>query len=131
VALQGGSGTILIVDDEALVAELTRDILVRFGYTVLTAHTGEDAVTLYEKQSREIKLVLLDLVMPGMDGKEVLRKLRAIDPAAKVLLSSGYSKDDDSGEWELEGVAGFVQKPFRLAELLRSVNAAIAAPLEP
>ncbi|MGE5172502.1 MAG: PAS domain S-box protein, partial [Betaproteobacteria bacterium] len=120
--LQHGSGTILIVDDEPLVIELAGDILRRFGYTVLTAHGGEEAVQLFQQHSPEIVAVLLDMVMPQMDGREVFRRLRTLNPEVKVIVSSGYSHDRDADYLLDQGASGFVQKPYRIAELIRVVN---------
>ncbi len=123
--LHRGGGTILVVDDEPLVAELAGDILRRFGFGVLTAGAGEDAVSLYQQKSQEIVAVVLDIVMPGMDGKEVFQRLRTINPKVKVVVSSGYSHDRDADTLLEQGAAGFVQKPYRIAELIRVVNATV------
>ncbi len=123
--LHRGSGTILVVDDEPLVMELAKDILQRFGYTVLMAGSGKEAVALFEKRSHEIAAVLLDMVMPGMDGREVFHRMRSINPQLAVVVSSGYSHDRDADDLLEQGAAGFVQKPYRIAELMRVVNEAI------
>ncbi len=123
--LQRGSGTILIVDDEPLVAELARDILRRFGYAVLTAQGGEEAIQLYRQHSGEVVAVLLDMVMPEMDGREVFQRLRGLNPEVKVVISSGYSHDRDADDLLEQGASGFVQKPYRIAELIRVVNEAV------
>ncbi len=120
--LHRGSGIVLVVDDEPLVTELAGDILQRFGYEVLRAGNGEEAVSLYQLKSQEVVAVVLDIVMPGMDGREVFQKLRTINPGAKVIVSSGYSHDRDADELLEQGAAGFVQKPYRIAELIRVVN---------
>jgi len=123
--LHRGTGTILVVDDEPLVTQLARDILKRFGYSVLTAGCGEEAVALYRKQSGEIKAVVLDIVMPGMDGREVFRQLRSVNPDVTVIISSGYSHDRDTDDLLMQGAAGFVQKPYRIADLLHVVKDAV------
>ncbi len=114
--------TILVVDDEQPVAELTRDILLRFGYKVIISNSGEDALALYKRQSAEIGMVLLDMVMPGMAGAEIYRSLRAINPVVKVLLASGYSQDRDAEGLLTEGAAGFIQKPYRINDLIKAIN---------
>lgn len=117
-----GAGTILVVDDETMVMELARDILQRFGYTVLMAHNGEQAMELYRQRSNEIAAILLDMVMPGMDGREVFHGLRTINANAKVIISSGY---DSEGDDLLNlGAAGYVQKPYRITELIQVVREA-------
>ncbi len=120
--LHQGCGTVLVVDDEPLVTELAGDILRRFRYSVLKASSGEEAVNLYQQKSREIVAVVLDIVMPGMDGREVFRRIRTINPEVKVVVSSGYSHDRDADELLEQGASGFVQKPYRIAELIRVVN---------
>ncbi len=120
--LHHGCGTVLVVDDEPLVSELASDILRRFGYSVLSASAGEEAVKLYRQKSQEIIAVVLDIAMPGMDGREVFQRIRAINPEVKVVVSSGYSHDRDADELLEQGASGFVQKPYRIAELIRVVN---------
>jgi two-component system, cell cycle sensor histidine kinase and response regulator CckA len=120
-----GSGTILVVDDEKLVAALAGDILRRFGYTVLVAHGGEEAIELYRRRSRDIVAVMLDMVLPGMDGREVFRKLLEMNPDVKVLISSGYSHDRDADDLLRQGAKGFVQKPYRIAELVQAIEDAV------
>jgi DNA-binding NtrC family response regulator len=120
-----GTGTILVVDDEAMVKDLARDILKRQGYTVLTAGGGEEAVELYRKNSGTIAVVVLDILMPGVDGPEAFRRIRALDPRARVVLSSGYDQMPDADGILREGAVAFVRKPYRIAELVRAVGDAI------
>ncbi len=122
VHLRRGTETILVVDDEPMIKDLARDILRRFGYDVLTARGGEDALILYGQWADKISIVLLDMVMPNMSGREVFRKLREMNPAVKVIVSSGYSHDRDADDLLKEGAAGFVQKPYRMADLIRVVG---------
>jgi len=120
-----GTGTILVVDDEPLVVQLAGDILRRFGYSVLTADGGQEAVELFQNAHHEISAVILDVVMPGMDGREVFSKLRALDPRATIILSSGYNRDRDADDLQKQGAAAFIQKPYRIADLVRVVGEAI------
>ena len=123
--LRRGTETVLVVDDEQLVRELARDILKRYGYTVLMASGGEEAVELYRQHADKIAMVILDILMPDVDGVETFRRIREIDPAARVVISSGYD-EDHAGEKLLQaGAAAFVQKPYRIAELLKVVREAI------
>ena len=123
--LQRGIETVLVVDDEQLVRELARDILKRYGYTVLMASGGEEAVELYRQHADKIAMVILDILMPDVDGVETFRRIREIDPAARVVISSGYD-EDHAGEKVLQaGAAAFFQKPYRIAELLKVVREAI------
>ncbi len=121
-----GFGIVLVIDDEMMVAELARDILQRFGYTVLLASSGEQAIDLFYRRSNEIVAVVLDVVMPGMDGREVFHRLRAVNPNVKVIISSGYSREQDADDLLKLGAAGFVQKPYRIAELVKAVGETVA-----
>jgi len=115
--LEAGSGTVLVVDDEPMVLAFVEVGLKRLGYHVLTAVDGRQACEVYSSHSREIDIVLLDLVMPGITGLEACRRLREINPNVKVILSSGYSSDEVSGEARQAGALGFIGKPYSLEEL--------------
>lgn len=117
-----GTETVLLVDDEGLVRELGRRILTRSGYTVLTADNGEVALDVYGREKERIALVILDLIMPTMGGKDCLQKMLQLDPKARVLVASGYSADASTKECIDRGAKGFVPKPFRALELLRQVR---------
>jgi CheY-like chemotaxis protein len=122
---RGGGETILLADDEEVVSRLGETILRRHGYRVLMAADGVEAVDVYRRQPQDIDLVILDLSMPRLSGPETLRELRQINPAVHVLISSGYSSDENLRAVEREGVMGFVAKPYRPAELARQVRAAL------
>lgn len=117
-----GTETILIVDDEEIIRQLGADILEDVGYKVILASRGEEAIALYRQKRKDIGLVVLDVVMPGLGGKETFRKLREINPNIKVLLSSGYSTDGEVGEILKEGVSGLIQKPYKDEELIGKVR---------
>jgi PAS domain S-box-containing protein len=117
-----GSETILVVDDEEIIRQLGADILEDEGYKVLMASRGEEAIQIYEENREDIALVVLDVVMPGLGGKETFLKLKNINPKIKVLLSSGYSTNEEVGGILKEGVGGFVQKPYRDEELIGKVR---------
>ncbi len=110
-ALLRGTETVLLVDDEDMVRELGRRILERFGYTVLIAANGKDAVNLYRKKGSEISLVILDLIMPEMGGKQCLEELLKIDSRVRVLIASGYSGAGETKKAIESGARGFVGKP--------------------
>ena len=112
-----GSGTLLIVDDEELVLDVGANMLERLGYTVLKAHDGAEAVDIFKASKEQIKLVILDIIMPGMGGGAVYDKIKAINPEVKVLLSSGYSVDGMAIELLERGCDGFMQKPFTIEQL--------------
>jgi two-component system cell cycle sensor histidine kinase/response regulator CckA len=119
-------GTVLLVDDEKTLLTLGAAMLSRLGFTVLTAADGDEAVVVYREHMDEITLVLLDLTMPRMDGEETFRALRALDPEVRVVMTSGYSEQDMAARFAGKGLAGFVPKPYTLAELAERLQAALA-----
>lgn len=123
--VRGGRETILLADDEEVVGRLGQTILERHGYRVLTAADGAEAVEIYRRQPDDIDLVILDLAMPRLSGAEALSELRTINPVVRVLISSGYSSDEDLRAVERAGVLGFVAKPYRPADLARRVRTAL------
>jgi hypothetical protein len=123
-ALNGGSETILLVDDEAVIRNLGRAILQRQGYRVLLAEDGKQAVEIYQKEKDQIDLVILDLTMPQLSGRDALRCLLKINPRVRVLFSSGYSAEHVT-ESEKDGVLGFINKPYRPQELANTVRDAL------
>ena len=123
--IQGRGETILLVDDERNIRQVTRDMLNRFGYNVLTAISGEEALKIFEEEGEEIDLIVLDLNMPGMGGHRCLEALLQIDPEAKVIIASGYSANRKAREAIKSGALGFVKKPYHYTEILKSVRKAI------
>lgn len=123
-ALTGGE-KILVVDDEKSNAAVMREILENSGYKVLIAGTGQEAVALYMEKGMGIDLVLLDMIMPGMGGGRTFDALRGINPAAKVILCSGYSADGEARRIMERGCSGFIQKPFRLADITGMIREVI------
>lgn len=120
--LRRGTETVLVVNDEEMIKDLARDILARYGYTVLTAGGGEEAVEVYRRHATAIAVVVLDIVMPEVDGREVFRRVREIDPEAQVIISSGYNQERDATDLLKEGAVKFVQKPYRIASLVGAVG---------
>jgi PAS domain S-box-containing protein len=119
-----GNETILLADDEPMVRNLGSMILQRFGYAVRVAADGQQAVDLYLRERHHIDLVILDLTMPGLSGRDAFRKLVQIDPAVRVLFASGFSAEHIDGP-ELDRVLGFVAKPYTCDELVRAVRTAL------
>jgi CheY-like chemotaxis protein len=117
-----GSGTVLLVDDEVIVRDVVREMIERLGFSVLTAADGREAVDLYRERGREIAMVLLDMTMPHMDGAETFRELRRLDPAVRVILSSGYAEQDVAPQFAGKGLSDFIQKPYTLANLQTTLN---------
>ena len=117
-----GTETILLVDDEKMVMEVNKDVLEFLGYRVYTAGSGQKGIAVYMENQKEIKLVILDMLMPGMSGGETFDRLREINPGIKVLLSSGYSINGKAQTIMDRGCNGFLQKPFRMEELSHKVR---------
>jgi PAS domain S-box-containing protein len=118
---RGGGSTILLVEDEEMVANIGRQMLERLGHRVIVAQTGDEALALYEKRRAEIDLVILDMIMPGIGGGAVFDRIRGIDPQAAVLLSSGYSLNGQALEIMKRGCQGFIQKPFSIEQLKQKI----------
>ena len=109
-----GKDTVLLVDDEEIVVGVGRQMLERLGYSVLTAKNGLEAVDIYRGNKSSIGLIVLDLIMPGLEAGDTYDKLRELNPAVKVLLSSGYSLDQKTKAILDRGCSGFIQKPFNM-----------------
>lgn len=112
-------GTILLVDDEKIIRLATGSLLEDMGYHVLLADNGAVAVDIYREHHASIDLVISDMVMPKMNGQESFYAMKAINPAVKVLLASGFSSDKDIDQMEKDGLAGIIKKPYRRDELTR------------
>jgi two-component system, cell cycle sensor histidine kinase and response regulator CckA len=123
-----GDETILLVDDESVNLETIKEFLNTLGYKILTAQSGKDAIELYRERPGEIQLVILDMIMPEMNGKETLMKLMELDKDVCVLLSSGYSINGEAAKILEMGCKGFIQKPFRIEELSRQIRNVLKAP---
>ena len=112
-----GEGTILLVDDEESLLALGAEMLEHLGFAVLTAADGRAALDLYRRRGEEIDLVLMDLTMPHMDGAEAFGEMRRLNPAVRVVLSSGYSREEVSARFAGNSPAGVIQKPYTIAKL--------------
>jgi len=121
-----GKGTILIMDDEEMVRNVAREILSLFGYEVLLAADGAEALDIYQRNmdsGKTIDAVIMDLTVPGgMGGREAVQKLLTIDPKAKAIVSSGYSNDPVMANFREYGFAGVINKPFRTRELAEAIG---------
>ena len=115
-------GTVLVVDDEETVRAYASRILERLGFKVLTAKDGRDGVEKFRAHTDEISLVLLDMTMPHMDGKEAFRELKIIKPDISVILSSGYNEQEATSYFTGKGLAGFIQKPFQIDTLVAKLR---------
>lgn len=118
----GCNETILVVDDERPILDIACDILDQYGYATLTAENGEDALQIYERERDRIDLVILDIGMPGMGGYQCFKELQKIDPAIKVIITTGYYASERVGEMLEAGAAGFIGKPYRLVDMVKKVK---------
>lgn len=114
-----GSGCLLVVDDDVVVRMVSGGMLRELGYEVLFAADGEEGVKLYRENRDKIALVILDIVMPKMNGRDAFYALKEINPAVKVLISSGFAQDTSVDKLIEDGVLGFMNKPYRKRELAR------------
>ncbi|MCP4291093.1 MAG: PAS domain S-box protein [bacterium] len=114
-------GTFLIADDEEAVRTIGKHMLKKLGFEVLTAADGHEAIGIYKEHQGDIVGVLLDLTMPHKDGAEVFREIRKLNPAVKVILTSGYNEQDATQRFIGKGLAGFIQKPFVSNELVKKI----------
>ncbi len=121
-----GAGCVLIVDDEEDVREVLAGFLQHLGYDVVTASDGDEAVAAYAKSGGGIDLVIIDMVMPRMDGRECFRSLRRMDPGVKAVLSTGFGFGVAAQEMLDEGMLAFVQKPYGILRLSEVVAKALA-----
>jgi CheY-like chemotaxis protein len=125
---RGNGELVLVVDDEANVLGITRDTLEAFGYRVLTAADGAQAVALYAAQRPEVALVVTDMMMPVMDGSALAAALRRIDPGVRIIGISGLSTHADAARGASGGMEHFLAKPFTAEDLLRYVAKVLAQP---
>jgi len=116
-----GDGLVLVADDEAAIRTLARNLLERAGFRVMTAADGREALELYRQHEREIRLVVLDMTMPHLDGEGCFLAIRALNPAAKIVLTSGYSEQEVVAHFVGKGLAGFVQKPYTADQFLGKI----------
>lgn len=120
-----GSGTVLLVDDEDTVRVVGKRVLETLGFEVLTAEDGRVGVDTFKANAGEVRLVLLDMTMPHMDGAEAFRQIRDLDPDLPVLLISGYDEDEAIAHFTEKGLAGFIHKPFTIASMRDSIRKAL------
>ncbi|HEY6369283.1 MAG TPA: PAS domain S-box protein [Candidatus Sulfotelmatobacter sp.] len=121
-AAMGGTETVLLVEDEDSVRQLVRDTLAAKGYRVVEAENGEAGMAAAAQHEGKINLVITDVVMPGMGGRELVKQLVQLRPGTKVLYLSGYTEDAIISEGTIERGAAFLQKPFTLQNLSRKVR---------
>ena len=121
-------GTVLLVDDENIILEALAPALEAMGFEVITARDGVEAVAIYQEASADIDLVLMDLTMPRMNGREAFLAMRRIRPEARVILTSGYNEQESLQHFLAKDLAGFIQKPFLLKDLRAILQAGLQSP---
>jgi PAS domain S-box-containing protein len=122
VAMTKGKGTVLLVDDEQMILDVGQAMLYRLGYQVITAKGGEEAISRIQSSAELFDLVILDMIMPSLDGGKVFDHIQKVRPELAVLLSSGYTIDGQAAALMERGCKGFIQKPFTINELSRQIE---------
>ncbi|MBR7127365.1 MAG: response regulator [Lentisphaeria bacterium] len=120
--LPGGNETILVVDDHDDIWDFLSEALQELGYSVILAENGLDAVEIYRENPSQIDLVLLDMIMPQLNGYEAFKQIKEIDADAKVLLSSGFVSGEEVKNLLEAGAQGFLAKPHRLATMAQAIR---------
>lgn len=124
-ASEGGPRTVLLVDDDPIVRGAVSQILVHLGFEALVAGDGPTALELVRRHRGRISIVMLDVVMPGMDGEDVYHALRRIDPEVRVLIVSGFPTEGACTRLLDAGAQGFLAKPFQMQELAAALAAVV------
>ena len=115
-------GTIMIVDDEEIVRTTAKFLLEDLGYQTIIANDGVEAIRIYRQRGQEINLVILDMIMPRMNGRETFAQLIALNPQIKILISSGFAKDDDFESFKTGATCDFIRKPYIREELQKAIT---------
>lgn len=122
-----GDETVLLVDDEDMIIDIGKQMLQNIGYKVLTARSGMEAIGIYQRYGEQVRLVILDMVMPHMSGAETLKRLKEINGNIKVIVSSGYDLVPDKPILPGSEQPRFIQKPFNLTRLSQLVREVLSA----
>jgi CheY-like chemotaxis protein len=121
-----GSGRVLLVDDERVIRHVGEHMLEDLGYEALTVPSAREAIEYYRENGNEVDLVIIDISMPDMNGYECFHALKELDPDIRAVLSSGYTQNGSVQDAIADGVCGYVQKPYRLADLSEAIQRAMA-----
>ncbi|MBU0678110.1 MAG: PAS domain S-box protein [Verrucomicrobia bacterium] len=124
-----GNETVMVVDDENFVRQMVTEVLKSYGYKVLSFESGKEAVEIYKAADGKIDLVLLDMVMPGMDGEAVFNALTEFDQDVKVLLTSGFTQEERSSRLIKKGAKDLIHKPYRSDDLVKRIRGILDAPV--
>ncbi len=120
-----GSETVLVIDDDEMIRDVLSDMLGRLGYKPILAESGQTGIDVYNQRRGEIDLVIVDMVLSDIGGQETFRRLKAINPTVKALLSSAYPFDGSASKVLQEGARGFIHKPYNLQELSSAIREAL------
>jgi CheY-like chemotaxis protein len=120
-----GTGTVLIIDDEAVMRVTASSILESLGYSVIVAEDGREGLEIFSERYKDIDVVLLDMIMPEMNGRDCFIKMKETDPDVRVILSSGFSREQDVKDMRENGLLGFIHKPYRIATLSKVIHDAL------
>ena len=123
---QGHGETILFVDDDRDLFQLTRDMLDVYNYRTVSAETGEEALEIYQKERTQIDLIILDLNMPGMGGAKCLERLVEIDPSIKIVIATGYMEQGQKEALLRAGASSYATKPYQFQTILKEIKALLS-----
>ena len=127
-SIKKGTGTILLVDDEEFIRITAKSMLESMGYEVLLAENGKEGVDLFEKEYKNIDLVILDMIMdPGIDGLETYRRIHAMLPSQKTIIASGFSENERVMKAQELGAGVYIRKPYSLEMLGTAIRSALQA----
>jgi CheY-like chemotaxis protein len=121
-SISKGTETVLLVDDEDMIIDVGQALLTKLGYRVIGVHSGKEAVEVIHRQGDGVDLVILDMIMPKMDGGKTFDRIRDICPQIPVMLSSGYAMNSQAEKIMNRGCDGFIQKPFNIYELSQKIR---------
>lgn len=125
-AMQSGTGTILVIEDEEMVMDISRAVLQKLDYQVVEARTGQEAVSIARTYDGDIDAALLDVGLPDVDGGQIFPLLKEARPEMKVIVCSGYNLEGPARQLLRDGAQGFIQKPFTLSALSATLKSALA-----
>ena len=120
--LPHGEETILLVDDDETTLEIVTDMLSRFGYNIIRANNGESALDFIKQEETSIHLVILDMNMPGMNGRDCLKEIKKISSQMKVIISTGDPGTISGEKSDQDNASGYITKPFRLQDILTQIR---------
>ena len=125
--LRKAKETVLLIDDDEMVVDVSEHILNNSGYDVVSAKSGKEAIEVYKENHSRIDMVILDMILPDMGGGDTYDRLKEINPGIKVLLASGYDIDYQGRDIMERGCDGFIQKPFNMNELLEKIRGVLTS----